>query len=155
SSSVPLEYAYAAWKQLPLPEPGKGDVFADFRAVTKDLLTAFQARRLEAMEHITNSMQGNPYTQKTPFVLPDLAHYEDKARDFAPALHEFVMIERFVELNDWKTTRHAPPERRVLMGETLLVRYVEADQEPGVAEQNRENLRRYQKRKEHEAAFKA
>jgi hypothetical protein len=155
SSSVPLEYAYAAWGQLPTPEPDKGDVFADFRTVTKDLLAAFQERRLEALEHIANSIQGNPYTQKTPFVLPDLAHYEDKAHDLAHALHEFVTIERLVELNDWKRTRHAPPERRVLMGETLLVRYVEADQEPGVAEQNRENQRRYQKRKAYEAAFKA
>ena len=31
-SSVPLEYAYAAWGQLPKPGPGKGDEFADFRA---------------------------------------------------------------------------------------------------------------------------
>jgi hypothetical protein len=155
SSSIPLEYAYAAWKQLPMPEPGKGDVFADFRAATSDMLTAFQARRLEAMEHVAASMQGNPYTQKTPFVLPDLAHYEDKARDLAHALHEFVMIERFVALNDWKAIRHAPPERRVLMGETLLVRYVEADQEPNVAELNRENERRRKKREEYVAAFKA
>jgi hypothetical protein len=112
-------------------------------------------RRLEAMEHVANGMQGNPYTQKTPFVLPDLAHYEDKARDLAHALHKFVMIERFVALNDWKAIRHATPEQRVLMGETLLVRYVEPDQEPGVAEQNREHQRRYQKRKEYEAALKA
>jgi hypothetical protein len=155
SSSVPLEYAYAAWRQLPKPEPDKGDVFADFRAVTKDLLTAFQVRRLEALEHVANSIQGNPNTQKTPFILPDLANYEDKAHDLAHALHEFVTIERLVDLNDWKRTRHAPPERRVLMGETLLVRYVEADQEPEVAEQNREHQRRYQKRKEYESAFKA
>ncbi len=152
---MPLEYAYAAWGQLPKPGAGKGDVFADFRAVTKDVLTAFQVRRLEALEHVANSIQGNPNTQKTPFVLPDLAHFEDKAHDLAHALHEFVTIERLVALSDWKTIRHAPPERRVLMGEALLVRYVEADQEPGVAEQNRENQRRYQKRKEYEAAFKA
>jgi AAA domain len=154
SSSMPLEYAYAAWGQLPTPAPGRGDEFADFRAVTKDLLTAFQVRRLEAMEHVANSIQGNPNTQKTAFVLPDLAHYEDKAHDLAHALHEFVTIERLVTLNDWKATRHAPPERRVLMGEALLVRYVEADQEPGVAEQNRENERRRQKREEYAAAFK-
>jgi hypothetical protein len=154
-SSVPLEYAYAAWGQLPTPGAGTGDVFADFRAVTTDVLTAFQERRLEAIEHVANSIQGNPNTQKTPFVLPDLAHYEDKAQDLAHALHEFVTIERLVDLNDWKRIRHAPPERRVLMGETLLVRYVEADQEPGVAEQNRENQRRYQKRKDYEAAFRA
>jgi len=154
SSSVPLEYAYAAWGQLPKPEQGKGDVFADFRAVTKELLTAFQARRLEALEHVAGSINGNPNTQKTPFILPDLADYEDTAHDYAHALHEFVTTERLVTLNDWKTTRHAPPERRVLMGESLLVRYCEADQEPGVAKQNRENERRRKKREKYTAAFK-
>ena len=152
---VPLEYAYAAWGQLPQPGPGKGDVFAEFRAVTKDLLIAFQVRRLEALEHVASSIQGNPNTQKTPFVLPDLARYEDKAHDLAHALHEFVTIERLVALNEWKRIRHGPPERRVLMGETLLVRYLEADQNPGVAEQNRENERRRQKREEYAATFKA
>ena len=76
-------------------------------------------------------------------MLPDLANYEDKAHDMAHALAEFVLIERHVTLNDWKATRHAPPERRVLMGESLLVRYCEADQEPDMAEQNRENQRRH------------
>ncbi len=155
ASSVPLEYAYAAWGQLPEPAAGKGDAFADFRGVTRDVLTAFEVRRLEALEHVAGSIQGNPNTTKTPFVLPDLAGYEDKAHDLAHALHEFVTIERLVALNDWKATRHAPPERRVLMGDCLLVRYVEADQGPGVAEQNRDNQRRYQKRKEYEAVFKA
>jgi hypothetical protein len=153
ASSVPLEYAYAAWGEL--PKPGKHDEFADFRGVTTDLLTAFETRRLEAVEHVARSIQGNPNTTKTPFVLPDIAHYEDKAPDLAHALHEFVTIERLVALTDWKATRHAPPERRVLMGDCLLVRYVEADQEPGVAEQNRENERRRLKREEYAAAFKA
>ena len=65
--------------------------------MTKDLLTAFQVRRLEALEHVANSIYGNPNTQKTPFVLPDLANYEDKADDLAHALHEFVTIERMVD----------------------------------------------------------
>ncbi len=155
SSSVPLEYAYAAWGQLPTLGAGKGDEFADFRGVSKDLLTAFQVRRLEALEHVAGSIQGNPNTQKTPFVLPDLAGFDDKADDLAHALHEFVTIERLVELTDWKATRHAPPERRVLMGDCLLVRYCEADQEPSVAEQNRENERRRQKREEYAAAHRA
>jgi hypothetical protein len=88
-------------------------------------------------------------------VLPDLAQFEDKADDLAHALHEFVTIERHVELNDWKGTRPAPPGRRVLIGDCLLVRYVEVDQEPGVAEQNRENERRRRKREEYATAFKA
>ena len=154
-SSVPLEYAYAAWGQLPTPGPGKGDEFADFRCATTDSIVAFQKRRLEAVEHVADSINGNPNTAKTPFALPDLAGFEDKAHDLAHALHEFVTIERLVELGDWKATRHAPPERRVLMGDCLLVRYCEEDQEPGVAEQNRENERRRLKREEFAAAFRA
>ncbi len=88
-------------------------------------------------------------------MLPDLAGYDDKADDLAHALHEFVTIERMVTLNDWKTTRHAPPERRVLMGDCLLVRYCEEDQEPGIAELNRENERRRLKREEYATAFRA
>jgi hypothetical protein len=155
SSSLPLEYAYAAWGQLPKPGPGQGDVFADFRSVTPEMLRAFQVRRLEALEHVAGFLHGNPNTQKTPFVLPDLARYHDKADDLAHALHEFVIIERIVTLNAWKGIRHAPPERRVLMGDCLLVRYREEDQEPAAAEQNRENERRRKRREEYAAAFKA
>ena len=75
-------------------------------------------------------------------MLPDLAAFEDKADDLAEALHEFVLIERFVSLGEWQGVRHAPPERRVLMGETLLARYCVADQEPEAAERNREHQRR-------------
>jgi hypothetical protein len=120
--------------------------------VTPEILTAFQERRLEAIEHVARSFPGNPLTRKTPFVLPDLAGYDDKARNLARALHEFVTIERHAALGQWKQVRHAPPERRVLMGETLLVRYCDADQEPEVAEAMREHRRRQQLRKECEAA---
>jgi hypothetical protein len=155
ASSVPLEYAYAAWGQLPAPKPGRGDEFEDFRGVTRDVLLAFQARRLEPLEHVANAFPGNANAEKTPFVLPELAGFEDKAGTLAQALAEFVAIERHVTMGDWRGTRHYPPERRVLMGETMLVRYVEADQEPEVAEQNRENQRRQRKRAEAEAAHKA
>src|SRR5262249_9680081 len=62
ASSVPLEYAYAAWGQLPKPAAGTGDEFADFRGMTGDVLTAFEKRRLEAMEHVAASLQPNPNT---------------------------------------------------------------------------------------------
>ncbi len=152
ASSIPLEYAYGAWGTLPTPGPGQHDEFADFRRVSVDLLRAFQKRRLEAMEHITASVRTNPNTEKTPFLLPDLANYEDRAPDLAHALDEFVKIERFVTLSDWRAIRHAAPERRVLMGETLLARYHQADQDPSQAERNRENQQRYRMKLEFEAA---
>ena len=97
-SSMPLEYAYAAWGQLPTPKPGKGDEFADFRAVTHgpaDGLPGAAAGGAGTRRQLDLTATRN--TQKTPFVLPDLADYEDKADDLAHALHEFVTIERLVD----------------------------------------------------------
>lgn len=154
NSQIPLEHAYAAWDELP-GRPSKGrDEFAPFRATTAPLLRRFQKRRLEALEHIANDFPGNKQTEKRPFDLPDLAAFEDRARSLAQALDEFVTIERHVELHSWKNIRHAPPERRVLMGETLLVRYHEEDQPPEVAEQNRENERRRQLQEQYREEFR-
>ncbi|HET7197118.1 MAG TPA: PD-(D/E)XK nuclease family protein, partial [Burkholderiales bacterium] len=49
SSQIPLEYAYAAWGELPRPAPGTTDDYAPYRAATPALLRGFQARRIEAM----------------------------------------------------------------------------------------------------------
>ena len=142
SSQIPLEYAYAAWNELPSPAADRRDDDADYRTATPDLLRGFQVRRLEAMEHVARDFRGNKETEKTPFDLPSLDAFDGAARSLAQALDEFLTIERHVALGAWKAARLAPPERRVLAGETLLVRYEEAAQEPGVAAQNRENERR-------------
>jgi len=107
---------------LPAVKASGADEWADYRGVSLDLLRAFQVRRLEALEHVAANIDGNPHAVKTPFVLPDLSEFQDKADDLAGALHEFVLIERFVSINEWQGVRHAPPERRVLMGETLIAR---------------------------------
>lgn len=148
SSAIPLEYAYAAWGELEERE-GRDDESAPYRAATPELLQGFQARRLEAMEHIAKQFKGNKLTQKLPFELPDLFTFAEKAQTLAQALVEFVTIERHVELNAWKSARHLAPERRVLMGETLLVRYREADQTPEVAAALAEGRRRQRRREEY------
>jgi AAA domain/PD-(D/E)XK nuclease superfamily len=134
NSQIPLEYAYAAWNRLPMATADGNDEFAPYRPVTAEQLRNFQGRRLEALAHIAGKFPGNRQSAKQPFVLPELGDFADKARTLAHALDEFVTIERHVTLNAWKGIRHAPPERRVLMGESLLVRYHAADQGPGVAE---------------------
>jgi hypothetical protein len=154
-SEIPLEYAYAAWGQLPEPAPGRGDEFADFRGIARAQLLAFQARRLEALEHVARDFRGDEHIEKAPFALPDIAQYDDKARDLAQALREFLLIERHVALKDWMGVRHRPPERRVLLGESLIARYDEADQEPAVAEANREFRRRLALRDEIRSAHEA
>ena len=154
NSQIPLEFAFAAWGDLPaVPERGKDD-FAPYRAATPALLRGFHARRLEAMEHIAHDFRGNKQTEKTAFDVPDLAIFEQKARTLAHSLEEFVTIERHTELAAWKRERLAPPEQRVLAGQTLVVRYREEDQEPGVAEKNRENEHRRRLREEFRAAYK-
>lgn len=153
-SDIPLEYAYAAWGELPEP-PEKGrDDYAPYRGVTRDLLLGFQARRLEAMEHIAADFPGNKQTTKTSFHLPDLATFEEKARTLGQAMEEFVIIERHVQLGSWKAARLAPPERRVLAGETLLVRYVATDQSPEVRHTMREIERRLKLRREYEEEYR-
>jgi hypothetical protein len=61
------------------------------------------------------------------------------------------MIERFVSLGQWQAIRHAPPDRRVLMGQSLLVRYCEEDQDSEIADRIRQHQQRERKRAEHEA----
>ena len=114
--------------------PSSADPFAPFRPVTLDALKGFQARRLDALAWITARLPGNRRSEKAAFNLPELGDYADKARTLAHALDEFTTIERHVELGDWKAVHHAPPEHRVLTGETLLVRYHSADQEAETAQ---------------------
>jgi hypothetical protein len=118
------------------------------------LIEGFQERRLAALEHIANDFRGNPDTTKTNFAIPDLSSFDGKARGMAEALQEFVTIERHVELAAWKAARLAPPERRVLSGDTLLLRYRTADQTPEVARRYAENQARAILRQEQRARYK-
>jgi predicted RecB family nuclease len=153
NSQIPLEYAYAAWGELePEHDP---DALAYFEMATREHMLGFQARRLEAMEHIAHDFRGNKQTTLSSFALPDLGTFEQRAPSLAHALDEFVSIERFVTLAAWKHDRLPPPEQRVLNGTSLVMRYVEADQEPGIAEQNRENQRREELRQRYRAEYRA
>ena len=154
NSQLPLEYAYAAWGDLGEP-PEQGDDYRHYRAATPHLLRGFQARRLAALEHLAGQFRGNHQTVKTPFALPDLATWAGGARSLAGALDEFVTLERHAEMASWKGARRVAPERRVLDGETLLLSYHEEDQEPGVAEANREHARRQARYAAHAADFAA
>ena len=153
NSQIPLEYAYAAWGDV---VPGEApESLADYARATPDLMRGFQERRLEAMEHVTRDFSGNRQTTLSSFALPNLATFEQRAPSLAHALDEFVSIERFVTLAAWKHERLAPPEQRVLNGVSLVVRYVESDQEHGIAEQNRENQRREELRQRYRAEYRA
>ncbi|HET7037250.1 MAG TPA: AAA domain-containing protein [Thermomicrobiaceae bacterium] len=155
NSQIPLEYAYAAWRELQAPAPGERDDYGPYRHVTPELLRAFQARRLEALECIAADFKGNKQTQKTAFRLPDLNRFTEKARNLAQALDEFVTIERHAALSAWKNARLAPPERRVLSGDTLLVRYRAAEQDVDARVRNRQNRERYERKLQLEREYLA
>ncbi len=133
SSQIPLEYAYAAWGELPAPPDDRDDPFAPYRAATIDDLIGFARRRLDAIEHIAADLPGNDKTYKTPFRIPELATYANRARHLAEAVREFLTIERHTTIAAWRTVRQFAPERRALLGETLLVSYHDADQDDGGA----------------------
>ncbi len=155
-SEIPLEFAYSSWGELPLPTEGKADSFEPYRKASTDLILEFQARRLDAMHYIVSrDFRGNRLTTKTPFRLTDLASFSEKAPSLAHALEEFVIIERHVTLAGWKSVRNIAPERRALMGETLLVRYCEEDQDSDVTEKNRKHQQRQALREQYRSAFKA
>jgi hypothetical protein len=143
NSQIPLEYAYAAWHDLPKAPARGADEFASYRDATCETLAGFHGRRLEAMEHIAGDFSGNRQTEKTAFDIPDLDRFEQRAETLAAALDDFLTVERHIEMAEWRTARLAPPERRVLSGITLLARYREVDQTPEMAEANRENVRRW------------
>ncbi|NTU84954.1 MAG: AAA family ATPase, partial [Chloroflexales bacterium] len=155
NSQIPLEYAYAAWDNLPPPPPAGRDDFVSYRRADRPALLGFQARRLEAMEHLARDFRGNRQTEKTPFALPDLATFAQTARSLADALHEFLTLERHTVLSAWKTARLPPPERRVLAGTSLVLRYEETDQNPELLAAMAENARRKALKQAYSAAFLA
>ncbi|MGC4105254.1 MAG: ATP-binding protein [Thermomicrobiales bacterium] len=154
-SQVPLEYLHAAWGELPDPKPAERDALAPYRLTTREVLTGFEARRLEAMEWIAGDIRGNKQTSQTAFVLPDLAAFTAKASTLAEALDEFLTIERHVELAAWKGARNKPPEERVLDGEALVVSFHNADQDPEMLAAYQEFARRERLAKQYEDAYKA
>lgn len=154
SSQIPLEFAYAAWGDLDDAERESGS-FEEYLGTTPELLRAFHARRLEAMEHIARDFRGNRDAEKSSFDLAVLTSFVGKARTFADALDEFLTLEHHARLGAWKQARLAPPEQRVLAGTTLILRYNEADQDPDLVAVVRENARRRALREQYKADFLA
>ncbi len=152
-SNIPLEYAYAAWDALPDPKD-RDDEFKHFRHITREDFLSFQKVRLEALEHICNHLTNRNRIEKTPFLLPEITEFQAKARNLAEALLEFVQMERFVELSEWKQIHALQPEKRVLIGECLLVEYREEDQTVEVQQRNRHNQNQYAKRQEFERIYR-
>ena len=144
SSVIPLEYVYAAWDALPPPRDEADE--GRFRQTTLADLRALAAARLAAIEHVAGDFQGNDRAYKSAFDLAALADFSGRTPSLAVAIDEFVVTERHVALAAWKADRVAPPEDRMLAGVSLVVRYREADQDPGIAALNRDHCQRAEER---------
>lgn len=154
SSQIPLEYAYGAWHQLPAPS-GRDDQFRGFRGVSETDLLDFCERRLEAIAHIASKFRGNTKTTIRPYELDELLDFQAQEPTFVDALQTFLQLERLSELSAWKAARHAPPERRMLAGDSLVVRYFDADQTEEARQQNRKNREVLAAQKSYKAAHQA
>lgn len=139
SSEIPLEYAYATWNPLATHPEGGETRKSSFHLAERDDLLAFAERRLLALEAITADFNGNCRSYKTPFDLSEIALFDPGEATIASAIDQFVVTERHVAITGWKSERQAMPEQRMLDGASLVVRYFEADQLPGVAAENREH----------------
>ena len=133
-SQIPLEYAYGAWNAL--PQKQRNDEFWGFRAVDCERFEAFCAKRLEAIEHVAAQFIGNTKTTIRPYDLDSLLDFQAQEPSFVDALQAFLQMERLAELGGWKAARHAPPERRMLGGDSLVVCYRDADQSEEARAQN-------------------
>ncbi len=145
TSQIPLEYAYGAWGTLPAPH-GRDEPYRGFRDATLADLRAFCEQRLEAIAHIAGKFRGNTKTTIRPYELDELLDFKVKEPTFVDALQTFLQMERLAELGAWKAARHAPPERRMLSGDSLVVRYREDDQSEQVRAQNALNRELLKKR---------
>jgi hypothetical protein len=138
SSDIPLEYAYNAWGRLPA-DAGSEAPKHSFERASRDDLMAFAERRLAALETITADFKGNNRSYKTPFNLGEIALFDSGEATIATAIDQFIVTERHVAITGWKSERQAMPEQRMLDGVSLVVRYLESDQLPGIADGNREH----------------
>ena len=129
-----------------------GDGYKPYREATPEL--SQRPSRPSGWRRWSTSLATLIPTAKHPWASsrsPTWPDFEDKAESLARALDEFVIIERHADMAAWKAAHLPPPERRALVGDALIVRYRDADQDPEIVAQNRENERRRQLRLEYEA----
>jgi hypothetical protein len=139
-SQLPLEYMYAAWDVLPLPDDEvksaqkeRRDPYKPYRQATPELLGELMLARVRALDWIASSFykgafRGNHKIIKPSFDLDYLDGYREETGTLAQAVDDFLYIDRHTELAEWRNKRLAEPEQRVLAGDSLLLTYHDVDQ---------------------------
>ncbi len=127
-SSIPLEYAYAAWGLFKAEdfEPKKRRDVTPYLKVTTNHLRQFQAKRLEALAYIEGSFKRkNAYIKKEPVNLLSLGSSVGVPPPFRRVLEEFLYIEHYANLQEHLQLFSQPIVKRVQQGRALLMRCVE------------------------------
>ncbi|MDQ2683844.1 MAG: ATP-binding protein, partial [Chloroflexota bacterium] len=151
-SELPGEYLHVAWqKALGLsppdePEPDEGGAWRFYERATLELVEEYQLQRLRALEHVTSTLRTNRAVEKRSFDLSALARLRRRPATAIEAVREFIAVERHVEFDEWRSVRSLPPDRRVLTGDSMLLRMYDADQEVGVRDELRRARDTYERR---------
>ena len=124
-SSIPLEYAYAAWGMFQAEDfaPRQRPNVTPYLQVTTTLLQRFQARRLESLAYIENNFKfKNSYIEKEPLNLLLLGANAGATPPFRKVLEEFLYIEHYASLQEHVQLFSQPITKRIQLGRALLLR---------------------------------
>jgi len=124
-STIPLEYAYAAWGMFKAEDflPRQRIHVSPYLKVNPEHLKSFQARRLDALAYIENSFRfKNAYIAKEPLNLVSIAAKAGSQPAFRRVLEEFLYIEHYANLQEHLELFGQPIVKRIQQGRALLVR---------------------------------
>lgn len=122
NSQIPLEYAYAAWNELPELKNNR-QILNPFKNVNLPALTAFANMRVKALVHIENWFRfKNNYVKKIYFNIPSLTADTFKP-DLRLALEEFLFMEHHSSFQEHLLNFSLPVDRRVQSGRALLLKF--------------------------------
>lgn len=145
TSDIPIEYPFLVWKRDD-PEVVARQGFTAYGQPSAEDIEALESRRLDALAHVVDLLRANVQSTKTPFDISALLSAATmRASNSIEAMRNFVVVERHVELNGWRSARFLPPERRVLTGDTLIVHYAEANQDIEVRKELRVSRELFEK----------
>lgn len=123
NSQIPLEYAYAAWGQLPA-EVAEAELLKPFREIDLIQLRAFAGHRAKALAHIEESFkQKARFLNKPPVNLPALTAALTDEIPLSRSLQEFLYMEHYASFQGKLLQYSLPIERRAQTGLALLLKY--------------------------------
>jgi hypothetical protein len=149
-SEIPTDYVHRAWgidagdDGDPLAEPRRS--WSLYRRPSIEQLEEFQAERLVAMKFVAGHLRTNRQTTKSEFNLDVLARLTFRPDRPIEAIREFLSLERHTELSEWRRVHSLGLDARVKLGETLVARYYDEDQEVDVKVRMREARKRQAER---------